>query len=128
MIYKNQYTDLNIKRYVMIIPAILLFINFCYATPQLLSGKDHRIPTSENISIEGIVRDEEGTLIKDATVSIKGTRNSTTTSEKGAFKLSEVAIGSTLTISHAGYEPYTVEITGSTTLDVIILQKRSGAN
>ncbi|TDE11585.1 carboxypeptidase-like regulatory domain-containing protein [Dyadobacter psychrotolerans] len=127
MLYKNRYTRQTLIKFVLIIPAICLFVTLSSGNPTK-TEVNYETFLIENISIEGIVRDEEGKLIKDATVSIKGTRNSTTTGEKGTFKLTDVAIGSTLTVAHSSYESYTIEVTGVTTLDVIVLQKRSSTN
>jgi len=126
MIFINTYQRL--RKFILIVPVICLFASFVSAKSILLSISDVETAAPKNISIAGIVRDEDGKMIKDATVGIKGTRNSTVTSEKGAFKLTDVAIGSTLTITHSGYESFTFNVTGTPTFDVIILQKRNNAN
>ena len=77
-----------------------------------------------NMTIEGVVRDEEGNLVKAATVSIKETAKGTSTDDNGKFKLDGVVIGNTLLISHKHYESFSIEISGTTKLDFITLRKK----
>ena len=56
--------------------------------------------------IDGIVRDQQGQPIKNAVISVVGSKSGAMTNERGKFYLREVPSGScTLKVTKAGFEP-----------------------
>jgi TonB-linked SusC/RagA family outer membrane protein len=58
---------------------------------------------SATVDLIGVVQNERGQPLADATVAVKGKEKGTVTNEKGHFKLSGVSVGSELVISFVGY-------------------------
>lgn len=71
----------------------------------------------------GIVVDETGEPLMGANVKVDGTDKGTVTDLDGHFKLPNVAVGSSLTVSYVGYSPQTVKWNGQEI--VITLQENS---
>ena len=118
-ISKNQNTPWALTKY-LIINLIIVVTLMSTVARERISDKSN----ITNMTVEGVVRDEEGNLVKAATVSIKETAKSTSTDENGKFKLDGVVIGNTLLISHRHYESFSIEISGTTKLDFITLRKK----
>jgi len=115
----NQNPLLALTKY-LIINSIIVVTLMSTVTRERVSN----VSNITNMTVEGVVRDEEGNLVKAATVSIKETAKSTSTDENGKFKLDGVVIGNTLLISHKHYESFSIEISGTTKLDFITLRKK----
>lgn len=127
MLYKNRNSNWTLGKYLMIIPVIGIVLMLTAARERLMSAVEStnfKNIVGKNISIEGTVRDEEGKVVKAATVVVKGTTNGTATDENGKFKFEDVSLGSTLVISHINYEIFEIEINGVATLDFITLRKK----
>ena len=60
------------------------------------------------LTVSGKVTDEKGASVAGATITEKGTRNATTTTDDGSFTI-KVKNKGRLIISYVGYEPYEVE-------------------
>lgn len=58
---------------------------------------------AQSETVTGKVTDKKGNALANATVTLKGTKNSTTTTEQGIFSLSNVPASGTLIISYVGY-------------------------
>jgi TonB-linked SusC/RagA family outer membrane protein len=76
---------------------------------------------AQNKTVTGKVTDESGAGISGASVTAKGTRVGTTTTQDGTFTLSLPASATTLTISYAGYTSQDVNISGRTSVDIRLL-------
>jgi len=68
------------------------------------------------INVEGRVLDEQGLSMRGATVTVKGTSHATLTNELGEFSLKGVTSGSTLLITHLGYQRIEVEASNTNSL------------
>ena len=74
------------------------------------------------IQIRGVVTDENGKPLPDASVKLKGTDQGTSTDANGNFTL-EVSEGShTLAISYVGYQTIEMKTSGNGTLKVVLKQ------
>lgn len=127
MIYKNRNSDWALGKYFLILPLIGLVVMLTGARERLLNAverKDYKILSAQNIPVEGTVSDENGKPVKAASVVVKGTTKGTSTDQNGKFKFADIAIGSTLIISHINFETFAIEINGSAALDQIVLRKR----
>lgn len=127
MIYKNRNSDWALGKYLLILPLIGLVVMLTGARERLLNAierKDYKIVSARNIPVEGTVSDENGKAVKGASVVVKGTTKGTSTDQNGKFKFSDVAIGSTLIISHINFETFAIEVNGSAALDQIVLRKK----
>jgi len=127
MIYKNRNSQWALGKYLTIVPIIGVTLMLTAARERLLDAIDkenYKVTAPQNMTIEGIVRDEDGNLIKAANVVVKEIAKGTATDDNGKFKLDGVAIGNTLVISHKNYETLAIEITGAAKLDFITLRKK----
>ncbi|MDQ6477597.1 TonB family protein [Dyadobacter sp. LHD-138] len=127
MIYKNRNSDWALGKYFLILPLIGLVVMLTGARERLLDAverKDYKILSAKNIPVEGTVRDESGKPVKAASVVVKGTTKGTSTDQNGRFKFADIAIGSTLIISHINFDPFAIEVNGSVALDQIVLRKK----
>ena len=118
-ISKNQIARWALTKYLIINSIIVVTMMSTVARERVSDVSD-----ITNMTVEGVVRDEEGNLVKAATVSIKETVKSTSTDDNGKFKLDGVVIGNTLLVSHKHYESFSIEISGTTKLDFITLRKK----
>src|SRR5687768_3086255 len=69
-------------------------------------------------TITGIITDENGSPLTNATVTVKGTRVSATTGATGAFTISVPANATTLTVSYVGMTAQDVSIEGQSSVRV----------
>ena len=70
--------------------------------------------------IDGVIRDQHGVPIKNAVISVVGSKTGAMSNERGKFYLREIPSGScTLKITKAGFEP---------SEDVIMVKENSRAN
>ena len=82
-------------------------------------------PTAD-ISVRGIVKDEEGNALAGASITEKGTNNSVVAGEQGNFTIT-VKDGAILVISYVGYEVQEVEATASRQLNIVLVRS-DGSN
>jgi TonB-linked SusC/RagA family outer membrane protein len=91
--------------------AITIFIVFAFSSLSVFA---------QNRIISGIVSDQAGTLLANATVSIKGEKTSTLTDINGAFKITVTSPNARLLISYVGGKQIEVSTAGKSTLAVTI--------
>lgn len=72
--------------------------------------------------ITGSIKDSAGTGIRGASVVVKGTNRGTTTGSDGFFRLAVSETAKTLTVSAVGYATQDVDITNTTTVNVILIE------
>lgn len=98
----------------------ILTFSFCLAF--LLS-------LAQKITVKGTVKDETGTAVPNATISIKGTATTTMADTAGIFSVSARA-NAVLIISSIGYKTKEVAMGGSdsTTLNVVLTSTNQGLN
>jgi hypothetical protein len=77
---------------------------------------------SQTKQITGTIKDSVGAGINGASVVVKGTRTGTTTNEGGNFRLAVPESARTLTVSAVGYTPQDVDISTSTTVNIILTE------
>jgi iron complex outermembrane receptor protein len=76
--------------------------------------------TAQTKTVSGKVTDSKGEGVPSATVTVKGTKTSTTTGNDGTFRLAVPSNASTLVISSVGYTTQEVSITNSENVDVTL--------
>ena len=79
------------------------------------------VASAQTKTVSGKVTDTKGDPVPSATVTVKGTRTSTSTGNDGAFQLAVPTNATTLVISSVGYTSTEVSITGdvvNATLDI----------
>lgn len=75
---------------------------------------------AQTIEISGVVQDNSGVPIPGANILVKGTSLGTVTDFDGNFKLSNVQVNSTLSVSYVGYITREVIVTKSTSLTILL--------
>ena len=72
------------------------------------------IVTAQNLlTVEGDINAKESlSPISNVSVTVKGSKNGTTTDEKGHFRLQGVPVNGTLIFSSVGYAPQTIQVNG----------------
>ena len=70
------------------------------------------------VTVKGVVKDEQGEPIIGANVLVKGTTNGTITDLDGNYTVSDVARNATLVFSFVGYNNLEVAVNGQTTINV----------
>lgn len=81
--------------------------------------------TAQDKTITGSVKDNEGAILENATVVVKGTNISGRTDENGQYKIGPVKVGSTLVFSYVGYAQKEIRISAASVINVL-LEKESG--
>jgi TonB family protein len=126
MIYKNRNSQWALGKYFMIFPIIGMVVMLTAARERLLTAierNDFKILSTKEISVTGIVSDENGNAIESASVVIKGKNAGTITDMYGKFEISGVYLNDSLVISHINYESVIIDVKNSK-LDFITLQKK----
>lgn len=86
----------------------------------LIQGKPVHQLASADITIRGIVKDENGNALLGAGVRLKGTMNSTSTDANGAFSISVPDEKAILIFSYVGYAPLELVVGTQKTLTVLL--------
>ncbi len=74
------------------------------------------------ITVEGNIIAKEGTnAISNVSVTVKGSKNGTTTDDKGHFRLQGVPSNGSLVFSSVGYAAQTIEVKGRTVISVSLV-------
>ncbi|OLY91762.1 TonB-linked outer membrane protein, SusC/RagA family [Cnuella takakiae] len=68
--------------------------------------------------VSGVIADESGAPLSNATVTVKGTNTRVTTDAKGAFRVTVPASAKALTVSYVGMAPQDISVDGRTTVAV----------
>ncbi len=126
MIYKNRNSQWALGKYLMIFPVIGMVVMLTAARERLLTAierNNFKILSSKEISVTGIVSDENGDAIESASVVVKGKNAGTLTDMYGKFEISGVYIKDSLVISHINYESILLDVK-STRQDFITLRKK----
>jgi len=66
--------------------------------------------SDEKISVTGIVKNANGSLVPNATIILKGTTQGTVSDDEGKFELKNVPTFSSLVVSHVSYKPYEIRV------------------
>jgi len=74
------------------------------------SKKSAPIFSDEKISVTGIVKNTNGSLVPNATIILKGTTQGTVSDDEGKFELKDVPTFSSLVVSHVSYKPYEIRV------------------
>ncbi|MBE9466356.1 TonB family protein [Dyadobacter subterraneus] len=126
MIYKNRNSQWALGKYLMIFPIIGMVVMLTAARERLLTAierNNFKVLSTREISVSGIVSDENGQAIESASVIVKGKTAGTLTDMYGKFEISDVYIKDSLVISHINYETIIVDVKNPE-LDFIILKKK----
>ena len=75
--------------------------------------------------VSGTIKDAKGNGLSGATVTVKGTQNSTQTDTNGNFELTNVPSGATLSISMIGFTKKEIPVSG-TTLNIVLNEDTQG--
>ena len=89
---------------------VRIFAILCFLAPLFSFAQTKKV--------SGTVTDENGSPVAGATVAVKGTQVSTTTTAIGLFELDVPATGKTLVITHVSMRPREVAIGNNTTFNV----------
>jgi len=73
-----------------------------------------------NITVHGMVRDEDGRPLQSVSVVVPGTPLGGITDQNGEFSISNVPEKAKLFISYIGYESQTIEINGRTSINIVL--------
>jgi iron complex outermembrane receptor protein len=103
---------------------LILLLCFTVIYPVAVSANRNALPPVSMLAdrvISGKVTDEAtGTPLSGATVSVKGTNNSTTTNANGAYSISVKDNSATLVFTFVGYTTKEVPVGAASTLDVTL--------
>ncbi|MEQ1796445.1 MAG: SusC/RagA family TonB-linked outer membrane protein [Lacibacter sp.] len=86
------------------------------------------VALAQNKTVTGKVTDSKGDPVPSATVTAKGTKNSTTTAADGSFRISVPTGASTLVISSVGFGSQEVSISGKDDVSVSLETKNAALN
>lgn len=86
------------------------------------------VALAQNKTVTGKVTDSKGDPVPSATVTAKGTKNSTTTAADGSFRISVPSATSTLVISSVGFGTQEVSISGKDDVSVSLETKNAALN
>ncbi|MGF2410989.1 MAG: SusC/RagA family TonB-linked outer membrane protein, partial [Ferruginibacter sp.] len=75
---------------------------------------------AQNFSVSGKVTDDAGKALDGATVSEKGTKNSTSTNREGVFQINLSSGKATLVISYVGFELKEISVNSQSQLSVLL--------
>ncbi|WP_159468965.1 M56 family metallopeptidase [Dyadobacter sp. 3J3] len=126
MIYKNRNSQWALGKYLMIFPIIGMVVMLTAARERLLTAIENnnfKVLSNKEISVTGIVNDENGDAIESASVVVKGKTVGTLTDMYGKFEISGVYLKDSLVISHINYESVVV-VVKNPNLDFIVLRKK----
>jgi len=73
----------------------------------------------ENLTVQGLIKDDEGEILVGATIAQKGAPNGTFADANGAFTIT-VPANSTLVFSYTGLETQEIEVDGRSQIDVVL--------
>lgn len=77
---------------------------------------------SQSITVTGTVKDTDGNSLIGAAVMVSGTSTGTTIGVDGTYSI-QVASDGNLTFSYLGFQSQTVDVSGRTTIDVILQEE-----
>lgn len=120
LVLKNQQLEYNIRGKTIIISPKLLDDPSGNSSPVVPAGQQ------VFVSINGIVRDQEGKALEGASVRIKGTTRGATTDAIGMFVLKGIEDDAVIIISSVGYVSLSVPVSSLVNAangDVLLLQK-----
>jgi len=120
-----MYHKINFFKFKKLIPIALIFL---VANQAHAAGFSKHAPISFQIkeTITGNVKDQEGSAIEGAKITVLETGETATTDASGNFTVS-ANIGQTLSISYEGYAAQTVKISG-TTVSVNLKSKKEATS
>ena len=75
---------------------------------------------AQNLTVKGVVTDEQGRPVIGAAVFIDGTATGSSTSMEGEYMIENVAPDATLSVSCIGYRTTKVEVRGRAVLDIVL--------
>ncbi len=78
---------------------------------------------SPPIDVHGVVKDEKGNVRAGVTITIKGSKNATSTDDNGEFILKNIDPDATLVFSSVGTETYEVKVNGQTDFTISLKTK-----
>ena len=73
----------------------------------------------ENITVSGVVRDDNG-LLPGVTVIVKGSSQGTTTNFDGEYTLENVSPNATLEFSFIGFQTQEISVNGRSEIDLVM--------
>ncbi len=82
---------------------------------------------AQTVQISGKISDVQGVL-PGVSVVEKGTTNGTVTDVEGTFKMQLNGPGKAITVSHVGYVSQDIDVSGKTSLDIILVEDRKTLN
>ena len=91
-----------------------------FSNGHIIIRKQSASPASDTQNITGIVKDKSGVPIIGANILVKGTTNGTITDMDGRFMFSDIPTTSVLQVSYIGYKTQEINISGQSTLDIIL--------
>ena len=91
-----------------------------FSNGHIIIRKQSVSPASDTQNITGIVKDKSGVPIIGANILVKGTTNGTITDMDGRFMFSDIPATSVLQVSYIGYKTQEINISGQSTLDIIL--------
>ncbi|MDE5749708.1 MAG: SusC/RagA family TonB-linked outer membrane protein, partial [Duncaniella sp.] len=77
---------------------------------------------AQNITVSGVVEDNNGDPMIGATVMVAGTQNGVSTDIDGNFTLKNVSLKATLQVSYIGYKSQDVAVDGQTHIKVVLVE------
>jgi TonB-dependent starch-binding outer membrane protein SusC len=96
--------------------SIILLLSCCFSVLQ-----------AQNLSLKGSIKDESGSGLPGASITVKGTSQGTVTDNDGNFAL-EVPKGGTLVISYVGFDNQEININDNTPLSISMTTQGKALN
>ncbi|RPD43995.1 SusC/RagA family TonB-linked outer membrane protein [Paracnuella aquatica] len=86
------------------------------------------VTMAQNREVTGVITDDTGAPLQNATVAVKGANLNTTTDVRGVFRLSVPASAQALTVSYVGLQTQEIAITGKNSITVKMTQAENKLN
>lgn len=113
MIYRNRTAAWLRGKYLLLLPVLALAIALMAARKYIYEGRRIRPENTQAfdlVTVKGIVTDESGVTMPNAAITFSGSYESTVTTTTGRFEVNNIPRGSTMTVEHNEFSPYTQKI------------------
>src|SRR6185503_572437 len=98
---------------------LLFLLSWTVSSSAKDTGSKNEPPFSKEFQVHGKVTDQKGVGLSGATITEKGTTNSTSSTSDGNCTINVHGQTATLLISYVGFTPREVSVSGSTT-DLVV--------
>lgn len=121
---RKKTVSKNYGRKVLFLLLSLIFFQYSFASPAIVVKDTNEIQNTEqnNLTVKGIVEDENGDPLSGVSVVIKGTTTGTITDIDGTYTINVPNSNATLIFSFIGFHKQEIVVSGKTSIDVVLIE------